>query len=116
MFLNITSHFLNQSEIKTNCAYHVACVCFPGLIVSYKNVFGSRSYYFIHWSCEIRLARAITSVSLCDRRKKRRGGGGGGGGFGGGGGVGTEGLFSYLPNLLSPFLHSSLWKREGNWA
>lgn len=37
MFLNITSHFLNQSEIKTNCAYHVACVCFPGLIVSYKN-------------------------------------------------------------------------------
>ena len=44
MFLNITSHFLNQSEIKTNCAYHVACVCFPGLIVSYKNVFGSRSY------------------------------------------------------------------------
>lgn len=43
MFLNITSHFLNQSEIKTDCAYHVACVCFPGLIVSYENDFGSRS-------------------------------------------------------------------------
>ena len=40
MFLNITSHFLNQSEIKTNCAYHImllACV-FPGLSSATKMI------------------------------------------------------------------------------